>query len=60
MDKLNKAQKDEYATSYAILALYDGNVSDLFNGMDTVGHDRDEVMTKIGWFCEYLTAARTF
>ena len=25
MDKLTKAQKDEYATSYAILALYDGN-----------------------------------
>mmetsp|Transcript_66906 Transcript_66906/g.93071 ORF Transcript_66906/g.93071 Transcript_66906/m.93071 type:complete len:123 (-) Transcript_66906:52-420(-) len=24
MDKLTKAQKDEYATSFAILALYDG------------------------------------
>jgi hypothetical protein len=24
MDKLSKAQKDEYATSFAILALYDG------------------------------------
>mmetsp|Transcript_13611 Transcript_13611/g.39263 ORF Transcript_13611/g.39263 Transcript_13611/m.39263 type:complete len:123 (+) Transcript_13611:85-453(+) len=24
MDKLNKAQKDEFATSFAILALYDG------------------------------------
>eukprot|EP00547_Thalassionema_nitzschioides_P007069 CAMPEP_0194208690 /NCGR_PEP_ID=MMETSP0156-20130528/7076_1 /TAXON_ID=33649 /ORGANISM="Thalassionema nitzschioides, Strain L26-B" /LENGTH=125 /DNA_ID=CAMNT_0038935715 /DNA_START=128 /DNA_END=505 /DNA_ORIENTATION=- len=24
MDKLTKSQKDEYATSYAILALYDG------------------------------------
>ena len=28
MDKLSKAQKDEYATAFAILALYDGGVSD--------------------------------
>jgi hypothetical protein len=28
MDKLSKAQKDEYATAFAILALYDGEVSD--------------------------------
>ena len=27
MDKLTKAQKDEFATAYAILALYDGGVS---------------------------------
>ena len=27
MDKLSKAQKDEYATVFAILALYDGGVS---------------------------------
>jgi hypothetical protein len=28
MDKLSKAQKDEYATAFSILALYDGGVSD--------------------------------
>ena len=28
MDSLTKSQKDEYATSYAILALFDGGVSD--------------------------------
>lgn len=27
MDNLTKEQKDEYATCFAILALYDGNVS---------------------------------
>ena len=27
MDNLTKAQKDEYATSFAVLALYDGGVS---------------------------------
>jgi hypothetical protein len=27
MDSLTKSQKDEYATSYAILALFDGGVS---------------------------------
>ena len=27
MDKLSKAQKDEFATAFAILALYDGGVS---------------------------------
>lgn len=27
MDKLSKSQKDEYATAFAILALYDGGVS---------------------------------
>jgi len=27
MDKLSKAQKDEYATVFAMLALYDGGVS---------------------------------
>lgn len=27
MDKLTKSQKDEYATAFAILALYDGGVS---------------------------------
>lgn len=27
MDKLTKTQKDEYATAFAILALYDGGVS---------------------------------
>jgi hypothetical protein len=27
MDKLNKTQKDEYATVFALLALYDGGVS---------------------------------
>lgn len=27
MDKLSKQQKDEYATTFAILALYDGGVS---------------------------------
>ena len=27
MDKLTKVQKDEYATVFAILALYDGGVS---------------------------------
>ena len=27
MDKLTKEQKDEYATAFAILALYDGGVS---------------------------------
>ena len=27
MDKLTKDQKDEYATSFAALALYDGGVS---------------------------------
>ena len=27
MDKLTKAQKDEFATSFAILTLYDGGVS---------------------------------
>ena len=27
MDKLTKAQKDEYATTFAILTLYDGGVS---------------------------------
>ena len=27
MDKLTKAQKDELATSFAVLALYDGGVS---------------------------------
>lgn len=27
MDALTKEQKDEYATAYAILALYDGGVS---------------------------------
>ena len=27
MDKLSKEQKDEYATAFAILALYDGGVS---------------------------------
>jgi hypothetical protein len=27
MDKLTKAQKDEFAVSFAILALYDGGVS---------------------------------
>jgi hypothetical protein len=27
MDKLSKQQKDEYATVFAILALYDGEVS---------------------------------
>lgn len=31
MDKLSKAQKDEYATAFAILALYDGGVSDTRN-----------------------------
>ena len=29
MDKLTKDQKDEYATSFAALALYDGGVSSL-------------------------------
>jgi hypothetical protein len=28
MDTLTKEQKDEYATSFAILALYDGGVSE--------------------------------
>jgi hypothetical protein len=28
MDKLSKEQKDEYAVSFAILALYDGEVSE--------------------------------
>lgn len=27
MDKLKKAQKDEFATAFAVLALYDGGVS---------------------------------
>lgn len=27
MDKLSKTQKDEYATAFAMLALYDGKVS---------------------------------
>jgi len=27
MDKLSKTQKDEYATVFAMLALYDGGVS---------------------------------
>jgi hypothetical protein len=27
MDGLSKAQKDEFATAFAILALYDGGVS---------------------------------
>ena len=27
MDKLSKAQRDEFATAFAILALYDGGVS---------------------------------
>jgi hypothetical protein len=27
MDKISKEQKDEYATAFAILALYDGGVS---------------------------------
>ena len=31
MDKLTKAQKDEYATAFAILALYDGEVSQSMN-----------------------------
>ena len=31
MDKLTKDQKDEYATSFAALALYDGGVSLLFH-----------------------------
>jgi len=30
MDKLSKEQKDEYATAFAILALYDGGVSFVF------------------------------
>lgn len=29
MDKISKKQKDEYATAFAILALYDGGVSAL-------------------------------
>jgi hypothetical protein len=29
MDKLKKTQKDEYATVFALLALYDGGVSSL-------------------------------
>jgi hypothetical protein len=28
MNELTKSQKDEYATTFAILALYDGGVSD--------------------------------
>jgi len=32
MDKLNKSQKDEYATVFAILALYDGGVSTVLIG----------------------------
>lgn len=35
MDKLTKGQKDEFATSFAILALYDGGVSNT----GTVGCD---------------------
>ena len=31
MDSLTKEQKDDMATSFAVLALYDGDVS--FNGM---------------------------
>jgi len=27
MNKLSKSQKDEYATAFAMLALYDGGVS---------------------------------
>ena len=35
MDSLSKAQKDEYATVFAVLALYDGGVSDEhWNGWD--------------------------
>ena len=32
MDKLSKTQKDEYATAFAILALYDGEVSIMVDG----------------------------
>ena len=32
MDKLSKKQKDEYATAFAILALYDGGVSAMKRG----------------------------
>lgn len=30
MNKLSKTQKDEYATAFAMLALYDGGVSSVF------------------------------
>ena len=36
MDKLSKAQKDELATSFAVLALYDGGVSYDSFGMGVV------------------------
>ena len=47
MDKLSKDQKDEFAVSYAILALYDGGVSDhkihfVFSGS---GSMRDAIKT---------------
>ena len=34
MDKLSKETKDEYATAFAILALYDGGVSDATTRFD--------------------------
>ena len=40
MDKLSKAQKDEFATSFAILALYDGGVSVVVAGALPPYHSR--------------------
>jgi hypothetical protein len=38
MDKLSKAQKDEYATAFSILALYDAGVSDFIVPMLDLWH----------------------
>ena len=43
MNKLSKSQKDEYATAFAILALYDGGVSSVFANVvayDVLERDR--------------------
>ena len=38
MNKLTKAQKDEFATTFAILALYDGGVSNKCHGFRCRDH----------------------
>ncbi len=38
MDKLSKEQKDEMATSFAVLALYDGGVSSRSFARRTIYH----------------------
>ena len=52
MDKLSKAQKDEYATAFAILALYDGGVSVTQQPVCLVGVCSKHVTLRCGASCQ--------